>query len=419
MGKNDARKKYRANSMGPQWWRKLSLPRRGKKETLLAPVDPSAPVSESHLRRVSKRQQRLRKAVEAQRVGRAKHLAIADWDPVRGMAKVVAARGNALSSMGVFIEGVQWLYPEEAVYLVDRAQMDLRVDGVPASLQRVFGFLVEGSTCLTLEEYCAFSHLRRVGYVVRRFGMDVFDEQDTDETESSVKAAPSARSGSPEVVVLNPSFSVWRVGGFKRKETHRPIFHLLVRRYEDPPPRHAELANLLSSCSGKTRIRTALIDRGVVVLVDIANNATPLSTRYTSRLPTPLTVPLSCGPVTDIAPSLARPLPIAANDNGLEESGSLVDVDAENRELTAFDLDLVLAAAKSCGESCAFEDLLAALHSQNAASGICSARGMHGVISPDELLSALRELSRRDFVVLSSGDAPIVYIVREQERNET
>jgi tRNA-splicing endonuclease subunit sen54 N-term len=304
MGRNgDVRKKSRANNMGQQWWRKLTLPRRGKKETLLAPA---GPLPQPLVAKLEKRTAKLRKAVEAPRTTRAKHLAVADWDPARAMARVVTPRGNVLQSMGLYVGGVQYLFPEEAVYLCDRAQLDLRVDGVPASLQRAWGLMLEGQNAVTLDEYCAFAHLRRVGFVVRRPGVDsisdiaeaLVDDMDggggcrkEEEVDMLRPPVDSAEDGdyAKDDVEAQPSlkiaFAVWRVGAYKRKETHRPLFNLVVWRYEDAPPRHAQVRALLEGCVGKTRLRAALLDRGVVVLVDIANNATPLSSRYINRLP--------------------------------------------------------------------------------------------------------------------------------------
>lgn len=266
---------------------------------MLSPTGALEQPNDLHLTKISKRTAKLRKAIETPRAARAKHLAVADWCNDHGMARVVTPRGNCMQSMGFYEHGVQWLFPEEAVYLTDRAQLDFRVDGVPASLQRAWSLMLEGPNAITLDEYCAFAHLRRIGYVVRRPNLDkitnCFDEMiaDSDSLHTTQRHISSESGdgasegeGNPEASpMLKISFSVWRVGAFKRKDTHRPLFNLLVWRYADPPPRHAQLATLLDSCSGRTRLRAALIDRGVVVLIDIANNATPLSSRYIKRLP--------------------------------------------------------------------------------------------------------------------------------------
>lgn len=260
MGRGDdkhARKKTRANSMGLQWWRKLTLPRRGKKGTLLAP----APATEAQCARLERRSEKLHKAIAAPRTARVKHMAVAEWDAGRGMARVTVPKGNAMQSMGVFEEGVQWLWPEEAMLQVDKGTLDLKVSGVPVSLQRAWAMMLEAPNAATTEEYLAFVHLRRAGYVVRR-------------VNEHVHQGPG---------VLRVTFSAWRVGAFRRKDDARPLFHLAVFRYEDPPPTIAAISALLET-TGKTRLRVALIDRGVVVLTDMASNATPLSDRFLRRL---------------------------------------------------------------------------------------------------------------------------------------
>lgn len=257
-GKKGIRKKTRANNMGLQWWRKLSLPRRGKKDSLLEP----APLTESQRTKLESRQAALLKAVSAPRVTRQKHLASATWDPSRNLAKVTTPRGNSLQSMGCFIDGAQYLYPEEALYLVDRGTLDLCIDGLPASVHRTWVVAISAKNALSLEEYLTFSHLRRCGYVVRRY------ERHENDSRSGPKVALSA----------------WKVGSYKRKDGPRPLFHIAVFRYEDAPPTIDSITRFLDS-TGKTRLKFALIDRGVVVLTDVATNATPLSERFLRRLP--------------------------------------------------------------------------------------------------------------------------------------
>lgn len=252
------RKKARANHMGLQWWRKLTLPRRGKKDSLLSP----APLTAMQKERLEERATALRKATIAPRVTKHKALASAEWDNDLSMARVVATRGHAMNSMGEFRDGGQFLYPEEALYLVDRGGLDLCFDGLPASVQRTWAVTMAARNALSLEEYLAFAHLRRAGYVVRRLD----------------KEKPSCTEA------IKVSFSVWRVGSFRRRDPIRPLFHVAVFRYEDPPPSTETVATYLEA-QEKTRLKFAIIDRGVVVLTDVATNATPLSERFVKRLP--------------------------------------------------------------------------------------------------------------------------------------
>lgn len=244
--------------MGLQWWRKLTLPRRGKKDSLLSP----APLSERQKERLEQRRATLMKATAAPRVTKLKALASADWDAEQCLARVTATRGNAMNSMGEFRDGGHLLYPEEALYLVDRGALDLCINGLPASVQRAWSVTMSASNALSLEEYLAFAHLRRAGYVVRRYD-------------------PDEDGGRGELKV---SFSVWRVGSFRRRNPIRPLFLVSVFKYEDPPPSIHLVSAFLGSLE-KTRLKFALIDRGVVVFTDMATNATPLSERFVRRLP--------------------------------------------------------------------------------------------------------------------------------------
>lgn len=243
--------------MGKDWWRKLSLPRRGKKETQLSPSE----LSSAQITKLRRRRAKLCKAICAPRSARVKHMAVADWVEETGTAMVVQQKGNALQSMGKFIDGAQHLEPEEALFLVDKGTLDLRVHGRPVSLQHAWTLLFSAPNSLPIEHYLAFVHLRRAGYVARR-------------ADDALARPPSG--------VLPVALSAWRVGAFKRKDLSRPLFHVAVHTYDDPPPPIRQVAALTERC-GKTRVKIALIDRGVVVLTDMASNATPLSDRFKKR----------------------------------------------------------------------------------------------------------------------------------------
>lgn len=253
------RKRQRANSANQHtWWKKLSLPRRGKKESLLSP----APLTSSQEANLARRREKLEKALCASRTARAKHMAVADWDAGRGMATVASQRGSTLQSMGVFEGGVQHLLPEEALFLVDRGVLDLRVGGRPVSLQQAWGMVMSAEGAVGTEAYLAFAHLRRAGYVVRRAERELSSPEDGGQ--------------------MAVDFSAWRVGAYRRKETPRPLFHVAVFTYDAPTPSIGSVKKLLDKV-GKTRVRVGVIDRGVVVFTDLANNATPLSDRFKKR----------------------------------------------------------------------------------------------------------------------------------------
>lgn len=253
------RKKSRANNLGSQWWRKLALPRRGRKDSLLCPAE----LTESQKLRLREREIMLLKSISVPRTTRRKHLAVADWDETTGTAIVQKACGKILHSMGYFKNSKQHLLPEEALFLVDKGSLELHLNGLPMSVQRTWTTCMHTNDSLTLEEYLAYSYLRRAGYVVRR--------------------CTNFEAGDDIAHVLQPSLSVWRVGGFKRREKgSKPLFHVASFTFEDALPALRAVARC-ASISDRTRVRLAVIDRGNVVLTDVAANATPLSDRFVSR----------------------------------------------------------------------------------------------------------------------------------------
>ena len=255
----DTRRKRGSQNFGWQWWRKLTLPRRGAKQSLLAPTT----LTPTQEKEIEKRRQTSQRATEAPRVGRAKQFVVANWIESRRIAKVVRHKGTLVSSMGVFEDGSQYLWPEEAFYLVDRGTMDLNVEQVPCSVQKAWALCCDGGR-EWLDRYSAYSHLKRAGYVVRR---------------------PQSKKGNADGendAAIEADFLVWRAGAFKRRVVVRPLFCVLVYNFQEKPPMHKDIAVFCGS-SGRTRVRAALVDRGVVVLFDLACNATPLSERFAAR----------------------------------------------------------------------------------------------------------------------------------------
>ncbi|XP_061433247.1 tRNA-splicing endonuclease subunit Sen54-like [Lethenteron reissneri] len=76
--------------------------------------------------------------------------------------------GKFWQTMGHMVNGRQLLYPEEALYLLECGSIELRVRGLPLSIQEghELALATEG---LSLHQYQVYAHLKRLGYVVTRF----------------------------------------------------------------------------------------------------------------------------------------------------------------------------------------------------------------------------------------------------------
>eukprot|EP00168_Porphyra_purpurea_P014495 TRINITY_DN4179_c0_g1_i1.p1 TRINITY_DN4179_c0_g1~~TRINITY_DN4179_c0_g1_i1.p1 ORF type:complete len:303 (+),score=47.07 TRINITY_DN4179_c0_g1_i1:399-1307(+) len=186
---------------------------------------------------VLRRRSTLWAAISVPKASKVTNLAVAAWHAATARAALVITKGKGPASMGDHIAGVQYLQPEEAAFLVDRGALDLLVDGVPASQQRVMALLlcpppvaVAGAASvgppppppMSHDVYAAYGHLRRVGYVVRRAAPDI------------VAAAATATAGAAGGGArgLGVALTVWKAGAFRRRTPSPPYFHVAVLPYE-------------------------------------------------------------------------------------------------------------------------------------------------------------------------------------------
>lgn len=205
------------------------------------------------------------------------NLAVAIWHAATARAALVITKGKGPASMGDHIQAVQYLQPEEAAFLVDRGALDLLVDGVPASQQRVMALLLCPPPAAPIitpppmshDVYAAYGHLRRVGYVVRRAEAVVMS------AAAAALAGPrSGGSGDGGLGGrgLGVSLTVWKAGAFRRRTPSPPYFHVAVLPYESAGggglPSHAALAALVAAVA-PIKVRLALVERATVSLVDV------------------------------------------------------------------------------------------------------------------------------------------------------
>lgn len=55
--------------------------------------------------------------------------------------------------MGHSINGQIWLYPEEALFLLERGMLIIEFQGVPVSIQQAYMLMLTGDEFITLEKY--------------------------------------------------------------------------------------------------------------------------------------------------------------------------------------------------------------------------------------------------------------------------
>lgn len=217
-------------------------------------------------------------AISVPKASKVTNLAVAIWHAATARAALVITKGKGPASMGDHIQAVQYLQPEEAAFLVDRGALDLLVDGVPASQQRVMALLlcpppgapVATPPPMSHDVYAAYGHLRRVGYVVRRAEAAVVAT-----AAAALAGLPVGGGGGGGDLGgrgLGVSLTVWKAGAFRRRTPSPPYFHVAVLPYESAGggglPSHAALAALVAAVA-PIKVRLALVERATVSLVDV------------------------------------------------------------------------------------------------------------------------------------------------------
>lgn len=111
----------------------------------------------------------------------------AEWLHDKGLARVTKKVGGEWTTYGFEENGCTFIYPEEALFLLEnvnhtllsyvhillfilnfeQSKLELYYDGTPISIQQAYQLLLKDKYCLT-DNYIVYSHLNRLGYRLRR-----------------------------------------------------------------------------------------------------------------------------------------------------------------------------------------------------------------------------------------------------------
>ncbi|XP_045212212.2 tRNA-splicing endonuclease subunit Sen54-like [Mercenaria mercenaria] len=100
------------------------------------------------------------------RVVRSHDLVKGEWKPDIGLLELFHEMRNFWEHMGFVDKKRKWLYPEEALFLIETGVLEMWYQGLPVSIQEAYSTLIGEK--LQLEYYQVYAHLRRIGYVVLR-----------------------------------------------------------------------------------------------------------------------------------------------------------------------------------------------------------------------------------------------------------
>jgi len=290
-------------SSGSEWWRRKKLPGRGTK---INAINPGEAFADRNL--IENRRNALFKAVKQRRPTKLSHQSFGEWHACVEMARISSVKGKWAVSMGFEIDGIVWLYPEEALFLLDCGALELsivlcdscfqkskideavhesnsqkipekmdemlpnqqiengsrergyskrRVEycgkqksslDIPASIQRGMACIASDPSVMLM--FLTYAHLRRSGYVVRR---------------------PTALSFVEDLGIKCSVLSVWQHTRFRgRKKCGRPDFHLLIRSNTDEGP----TINVLSTMQERISpigLKIAIVERANILIYEVSD----------------------------------------------------------------------------------------------------------------------------------------------------
>ncbi|KAK6170888.1 hypothetical protein SNE40_019177 [Patella caerulea] len=88
------------------------------------------------------------------------------WNPEKYLIEFEREMGKFWSNMGFVDHKRKWLFPEEALFLMESNMLEVTYNDIPLSIEEAYNeFMSHG---INLEEYQVYCHLRRHGYLVRR-----------------------------------------------------------------------------------------------------------------------------------------------------------------------------------------------------------------------------------------------------------
>jgi hypothetical protein len=210
------------------------------------------------------------------------------WDADGNYLVVTLHKGNFFRWAGTTINSVELLYPEEALYCVEKAQLYVHRDGDKLAKVKSSVFYEAVMEKVPQECYLAYSKLRALEYVVRRHKRDIAHELYAFKSEMDAYIYLKAH---PELTVLDAmvSFRVYvaRSGRSKRtldKGTCGPCDAYVVVTTADHTLSPRLMLTLLEEAKGVPVLVAALMPTGYMMLEEFTDADVSLSWENTVQL---------------------------------------------------------------------------------------------------------------------------------------
>ncbi|KAI3838199.1 hypothetical protein MKW92_006835 [Papaver armeniacum] len=216
------------------------------------------------------------------------------WDLGMRMAKVIEMKGRCWGTTGIVRNSETYLSIEETLYMAERGALLLvDSDGMVLCLSDMYGMLTEWKNGCSWDSFQAYKHLKSLGYIVSRHGVQwtvkndkhfttptcVGDSKDsTGLSRSELEEGFSITDGLGNMHInyeAKPAFDVFLPNSkFRKSALGEPDFVVYLSR-EDNPPSKAEIEDLEARCMGVDLI-VCHVEDGRVSLFSYKNLEFPL-----------------------------------------------------------------------------------------------------------------------------------------------
>ncbi|CAH1274464.1 TSEN54 [Branchiostoma lanceolatum] len=107
-----------------------------------------------------------RRMLAEERVNKIGNLSKAIWLEDQGLAEVTVDKGKFWHHIGHSNEGKKYLYPEEAVFLMETNAIEVYWNKLPLAIQQAYAMMLGNR--VSMEQYQVYAHLSRLGYILIR-----------------------------------------------------------------------------------------------------------------------------------------------------------------------------------------------------------------------------------------------------------
>ncbi|KAI3925739.1 hypothetical protein MKX01_003298 [Papaver californicum] len=223
-----------------------------------------------------------------------KAISKARWDLEMSMAEVIEKKGKCWATTGIVRNRESYLSIGETLFMAEQGALLLvNSDGMVLSLSDMYDMLTEQKSGCSWDSFQAYKHLKSLGYIVSRHGVQWTMKNDkhcstptcvADSKDSSGMSATELEEGFSITGCLRnmhidyeakPAFDVFLPNSkFRKSSPGEPDFVVYLTR-EDNPPSNAEIEDIEARCKG-VDLMICHVKHGRVSLFSYKNIELPL-----------------------------------------------------------------------------------------------------------------------------------------------